>query len=166
MPDDATPTNPQQPGDSVPAGGASPAQPATAAQTEGGGPTPSGTAPAGISQAGTTTPPPVTGGAADTLNFAANPDPNQIGGAQTTKAPEPPAQEKPYDPGRDREAARGDLARGLLWLLGFTVAGVLVFVALGRIDGSAVTQSIFPSLIALAGTALGFYFGTAKTNGQ
>jgi len=40
------------------------------------------------------------------------------------------------------------------------IGGVLVFVGLGRLDGTVITQSIFPSLIALAGTALGFYFGS------
>jgi len=61
-----------------------------------------------------------------------------------------------------REAARGDLARGLLWLLTFAIGGVLAFVGLGRLDGTVITQSIFPSLIALAGTALGFYFGNSQ----
>jgi hypothetical protein len=28
------------------------------------------------------------------------------------------------------------------------------------------TQSVFPSLIALAGTALGFYFGSQSANGS
>jgi hypothetical protein len=66
----------------------------------------------------------------------------------------------PYNPDRNREETRGDLARGLLWLLTFVIGGVLVFVALGRLDGTVITQSVFPSLIALAGTALGFYFGS------
>jgi hypothetical protein len=63
-------------------------------------------------------------------------------------------------PEERREEARGDLARGLLWLLTFAVGGVLAFVGLGRLDGTVIAQSIFPSLIALAGTALGFYFGS------
>jgi hypothetical protein len=152
MPGDATPTDPPQSGDSVPTGDANPVQPVTAAQAQGGSAT-SGTAQADPSQpsASTTT--------SDGLDFSANADPRQVVGPTIPFDPRPPAPAKPYDPGPDREAARGDLARGLLWLLGFTVAGVLVFVALGRIDGAAVTQSIFPSLIALAGTALGFYFG-------
>ena len=70
---------------------------------------------------------------------------------------------EPFNPDRDREQTRGDLARGLLWLLTFTVGGVLAFIALGRLEGSVLSQSIFPSLIALAGTALGFYFGS-QTN--
>jgi hypothetical protein len=61
---------------------------------------------------------------------------------------------------RQREDVRGDLARGLLWLLTLAIGGVLAFVGLGRLDGTVITQSIFPSLIALAGTALGFYFGS------
>ena len=67
---------------------------------------------------------------------------------------------KPYNSEETRENTRGDLARGLLWLLTFVVGGVLVFIGLGRLDGTVLTQSIFPSLIALAGTALGFYFGS------
>src|ERR1700733_13268568 len=66
----------------------------------------------------------------------------------------------PFNLEQRREEARGDLARGLLWLLTFAIGGILAFVGLGRLDGSAVTQSIFPSLVALAGTALGFYFGS------
>jgi hypothetical protein len=75
-----------------------------------------------------------------------------------------PFVEKPYDPEETRETTRGDLARGLLWLLTFAIGGVLVFIGLGRLEGTVLTQSIFPSLVALAGTALGFYFGsqTAK----
>ena len=78
------------------------------------------------------------------------------------KALDTPLPKEPYDPVKAREETRGDLARGLLWLLGFTVAGILVFIALGRLDGTVITQSIFPSLIALAGTALGFYFGSGS----
>jgi hypothetical protein len=65
-----------------------------------------------------------------------------------------------------REEARGDLARGLLWLLTFAVGGVMAFVGLGKIEGSVMSQSIFPSLVALAGTALGFYFGSGKASGD
>jgi hypothetical protein len=84
---------------------------------------------------------------------------------------EPPAPESspvgvsitPFNPDKNREETRGDLARGLLWLLTFTVGGLLVFVGVGRLEGSVLTQSVFPSLIALAGTALGFYFGSQST---
>jgi hypothetical protein len=75
---------------------------------------------------------------------------------------------KPFDIDQDREGTRGDLARGLLWLLALVVGGVLLFVGLGRVEGTVITQSIFPSLIALAGTALGFYFGSqsGKSSGS
>ena len=82
--------------------------------------------------------------------------------------PPPPDISEPYNPEQTRETTRGDLARGLLWLLTFTIGGVLVFIGLGRLDGTVLTQSIFPSLVALAGTALGFYFGsqTAKESAK
>jgi hypothetical protein len=62
-----------------------------------------------------------------------------------------------------QEEVRGDLARGLLWLLTLTIGGVLLFVGTGRIKNEVLTQSIFPSLVTLTGTALGFYFG-AQSN--
>lgn len=72
---------------------------------------------------------------------------------------------EPFNPDKNREETRGDLARGLLWLLTFVVGGVLAFIGLGRLEGAVLTQSIFPSLIALAGTALGFYFGSQSGSG-
>ena len=77
--------------------------------------------------------------------------------------PPPPPQStspKRYNQAETQENTRGDLARGLLWLLTFAIGGILVFIGLGRLDGTVLTQSIFPSLVALAGTALGFYFGS------
>jgi hypothetical protein len=65
-----------------------------------------------------------------------------------------------FDFNEAREQTRSDLARGLLWLLTFAVGGVLLFIGMGRLEGTVLAQSIFPSLIALAGTALGFYFGS------
>lgn len=82
--------------------------------------------------------------------------------------PPPPDTSEKYNAEKTRENTRGDLARGLLLLLAFAVGGVIVFIGLGRLDGTVLTQSIFPSLVALAGTALGFYFGsqTAKESGS
>jgi hypothetical protein len=71
---------------------------------------------------------------------------------------------KPFDSEESRETTRGDLARGLLYLLTFAIGGVLVFIGSGRLEGTVLTQSVFPSLIALAGTALGFYFGSQSNN--
>jgi hypothetical protein len=75
----------------------------------------------------------------------------------------PGPESKPYSTEQGREETRGDLARGLLYLLTFAIGGVLVFIGLGRLEGTVLTQSIFPSLIALAGTALGFYFGSQSS---
>jgi hypothetical protein len=101
-------------------------------------------------------------------------DPKEVAAASPPAAISPYQVSESYDPGREREGTRGDLARGLLWLLTFAIGGVLVFVGLGRLDGTVITQSIFTSMIALAGTALGFYFGSqtgkpdssAPSNGQ
>lgn len=60
---------------------------------------------------------------------------------------------------RGREKVRAQLARGLLLILAATLAAVFIFIGFGQLDGIVLTQSIFPSLIGLAGTALGFYFG-------
>ncbi|SRR6266567_1433469 len=87
-------------------------------------------------------------------------DPNEVAAASAPAVASPYQVSESYDPVREREGTRGDLARGLLWLLTFAIGGVLVFVGLGRLDGTVITQSIFPSLVALAGTALGFYFGS------
>jgi len=87
-------------------------------------------------------------------------DPKEVAASGPPPVTSPYQVSQSYDPRREQEGTRGDLARGLLWLLTFAIGGVLVFVGLGRLDGSVITQSIFPSLIALAGTALGFYFGS------
>ena len=59
----------------------------------------------------------------------------------------------PFSLDQNREETRGDLARGLLWLLTFAIGGIIAFVGLGRLEGTVITQSVFPSLVALAGTA-------------
>jgi hypothetical protein len=70
---------------------------------------------------------------------------------------------KPYNLDEAREGTRGDLARGLLWLLTLTIGALILFVGMGRLDGAMIAQSVFPSLVTLAGTALGFYFGSQTT---
>lgn len=87
-------------------------------------------------------------------------DPKEAAASGPAPVTSPYQVSQSYDPRQEQEGTRGDLARGLLWLLTFAIGGVLVFVGLGRLDGAVITQSIFPSLIALAGTALGFYFGS------
>jgi len=71
-----------------------------------------------------------------------------------------------YNPEPEREGTRSYLARGLLYLLTFMIGGVLAFIGFGLLDGSALTQSIFPSVVTLVGTALGFYFGTRQSENQ
>lgn len=68
------------------------------------------------------------------------------------------------DPDAPREVIRSDLARGLLWLLTITIGAVIFFVGLGQVHSDVLTQSIFPSLVTLTGTALGFYFGAQTAN--
>jgi hypothetical protein len=68
-----------------------------------------------------------------------------------------------YDERPEREQARGVLALGLLGLLILTVVGVLFFIAFDKLDGTALTESVLPAVVALAGTALGFYFGQNTT---
>lgn len=67
-----------------------------------------------------------------------------------------------YNPEPEREGTRSDLARGLLYLLTFMIGGVIAFIGFGLLDATALTQSIFPSVVTLVGTALGFYFGTRQ----
>lgn len=84
--------------------------------------------------------------------------------------------EKPYDPARDREHARGDIAKRLLWcLIGVVAVASLTGLAAARAcwvtPGSCpatiamlepVTQIlglIFAPLVGLVGAATGFYFG-------
>jgi hypothetical protein len=98
--------------------------------------------------------------ATNELNLTGEPDATPTG---TGAGGPSPIILEPFNPDKDREQTRGDLARGLLWLLTFAVGGVLAFIAMGRLEGSVLSQSIFPSIIALAGTALGFYFGS-QTN--
>jgi hypothetical protein len=97
----------------------------------------------------------------EVLDLVAHPErERELPKTDITTTPEVPVSVEPFIPEREREQTRGDLARGLLLLLSFSVGGVLLFIGLGRLEGSVLAQSIFPSLIALAGTALGFYFGS------
>lgn len=88
-------------------------------------------------------------------------DPFDFSGEPTPQPSSAPVDvSEPFNIDRGREETRGDLARGLLWLLTFATGGIIFFIGFGRLEGSVLTQSVFPSLVALAGTALGFYFGS------
>ena len=74
----------------------------------------------------------------------------------------PSPEVKPYDPEPQREKLRGYLAGGLVLLL-----AVIVLLAFGTMWSKWASEAeikdllstIFPPLVALAGTAIGFYFG-------
>jgi hypothetical protein len=61
---------------------------------------------------------------------------------------------------------RGRLAAGLLVMLGLAVVGIFALVWIGRLPGEVLIQGIFPSLVALAGTATGYYFGGQARSGN
>lgn len=65
---------------------------------------------------------------------------------------------KQYDPEQHKNDVRSILAYALVALLFVTIGAVLFFIGYGR-DDDVLTQSVMPAVIALVGTALGFYFG-------
>jgi hypothetical protein len=67
-----------------------------------------------------------------------------------------------YDPAKDREDARRRLAYSLLALLCFVAVSILLaeFTGLINLDEAKdLAVAIFSPIVALVGTALGFYFG-------
>jgi F0F1-type ATP synthase assembly protein I len=66
-----------------------------------------------------------------------------------------------YDPIRAREEVRSIIAKGLIWLLSATIViGFALFYFTDRYtDLKDLLTIIFPPLIAIIGTVLGFYFG-------
>lgn len=88
--------------------------------------------------------------------------------ASSTASASSPLEQTPFTKVIDPDGeTRATLARWLILLLGFTIGGALFFIGFGRLDGAVLVQSILPSLIALVGTALGFYFGTqSQQNAQ
>jgi hypothetical protein len=91
-------------------------------------------------------------------------DPDALGEAPPV---EPPTEVGPYDEREDREMVRGRLAIGLISLL-----ALLTFSALGGVLAGADAQSIrsileviVPPVVALCGSALGFYYASAAGNG-
>jgi hypothetical protein len=61
-----------------------------------------------------------------------------------------------------RELVRGWLAKGLVWLLILTVMSILILLATGRLTAVQASLVLSP-VVALTGTALGFYFGSEKS---
>ena len=84
----------------------------------------------------------------------------------TVVASEPPPKLEPYNPAKDRENVRGQLAKGLVWLLALIVVvsfAILVF-APHRSDGlRELLTIVFGPITALVGAAVGYYFGSQET---
>src|SRR5438094_430323 len=76
--------------------------------------------------------------------------------------PPPSPTERPWNPEPRRGSRRGLLAGALVGLLGLTIGAAFGLEASNLLDRGEVDgllRPIFPSLVALTGTALGFYFG-------
>lgn len=75
----------------------------------------------------------------------------------------PPTEGGAYDPSKDREKVRGRLAAGLVGLLAVltvsALGGVLVGADAG--DTKAVLEVTVPPVVALCGSAIGFYYASA-----
>jgi hypothetical protein len=84
---------------------------------------------------------------------------------------QPTTKKEPYDPTKDRETARKTIALTLIW----TLIGVLVvsFSILGFSCGAKDANEslmklltlVFTPLVALVGSAVGFYFGAQPSKG-
>lgn len=75
---------------------------------------------------------------------------------------EPTPKKEPYDPTKDRETARKTIALTLIWtLIGVLVAAfACVAFAMGSPDLlMKLLTLVFTPLVALVGSAVGFYFG-------
>lgn len=84
-----------------------------------------------------------------------------VGPAREVLRKVPAVVSEPYDPRPARESMRGVLALGLLALLG-GVTALTYLLVYGQGDTAAASElleRLFPPIVALAGTALGFYFG-------
>jgi uncharacterized membrane-anchored protein len=72
-------------------------------------------------------------------------------------------EEKAYNPDRDRERMRGQLAVALTVTFGVILIGAMIFIWAGKLPPSTFPQLLTP-LVALVGSGLGFYFGGQHTN--
>jgi len=90
---------------------------------------------------------------------------NQIEGGDVS-LPEKGTKEKPYDPEPNRDKVRGYLAGGLVILLvAVIVAAWLTFIYTNETEADIkdLLGVILPPVVALVGSALGFYFGGKPT---
>ena len=64
-----------------------------------------------------------------------------------------------------RETMRGWIALILVAAVVLSVLGAFVLVGTGRLPGEVLVQGVIPSLVGLAGTAIGYYFGSQERSG-
>lgn len=77
---------------------------------------------------------------------------------------EPPTEGEKYDASKDRETVRGRLAGGLVGLLALLTVSALGGVLAGADSQSvrSILEVIVPPVVALCGSALGFYYASAR----
>jgi hypothetical protein len=82
----------------------------------------------------------------------------------------PPAFEtKPYDPRPLREKTRSKIALKLVWLLVLVAASLIGLTAGGLLtidEAKDLAGAVLSPIIAVTGTALGFYYGGHGTGGS
>lgn len=72
---------------------------------------------------------------------------------------------RPYDPAPVREATRSWLAKALVWLLIGVAAALIVAPSADLLtveESKTLALAVLSPLVAVTGTALGFYFGGQK----
>ncbi len=76
----------------------------------------------------------------------------------------PPTEGGKYDPTRDREKVRGRVAVALVGLLAVLTIGALAGVLAGASADNikSVLEVTVPPVVALCGSALGFYYASAS----
>jgi hypothetical protein len=72
----------------------------------------------------------------------------------------------PYNPQRHREWVRSGLAVTVVAMVVGCVIGMVWLIGTGLLPATVLTQTIFPAILTLAGTVLGFYFGGRDGNGS
>jgi hypothetical protein len=102
-------------------------------------------------------------------------------GAAAGIAPPPPGT-APYDPGPDREKARGEIALSLVWtLVGIVIAALLMALvtaircssirhpcsteATNLVALKTILETLLTPLVGLVGAVTGFYFGDKSGRG-
>jgi hypothetical protein len=92
-----------------------------------------------------------------------NAEPGELDLTTEPETPSTPAQpvERPYDPSPARERVRGVIALGLTTAVVVLALLIVTLMAVNKLESDDVQtlQLFFTPIVALSGTALGFYFG-------